>query len=123
MMGENANSACTFPDPMWDKDDPKTKWFHFALKLLTALVIFKLGVLVGEFKMVKAMVVGGGAHQKMLFRADDEKAMGTPFFHKRVMPMGGEGDVMMWRGDEVRPEGNPAPIPPAPLAPQAVPQN
>jgi hypothetical protein len=104
---------------MWDKDDPKTKWFHLAMKIVGALIIFKLGVLVGEFKIIKSLVVGGGAQPKMLFRGDDEGDMGARFFNKRVMPMGGEGNVMMWKGDAAQPTVEAVPTPPAPPAPPA----
>jgi len=101
---------------MWDKDDPKSKWFHLALKVIGALVIFKLGMLVGEFKIIKSLVVGGGHEPKMLFRGDEE-GMGNRFFHTRVMP-GDRGGVMMWKQDGSAPETVPtppaAPTPPGP---------
>ncbi len=70
---------------MWDKDDPKSKWFHLALMLVVACLIFKLGMLVGEFRIVKSMVVGGEHQPKMLFRTGED-GMGNRFFTKRVMP-------------------------------------
>jgi len=80
---------------MFSKDDPKSKWLHVVLMLVAALIIFKVGMLVGEFKIIKAMVVGGGPHQKMLFRGDDGMmGAGARFFHKSVAP--GEKD-MMWQ--------------------------
>lgn len=39
-----------------DKNDVQSKWFRLAVKLIVLLIVFKLGVLVGEFKMVKRMV-------------------------------------------------------------------
>jgi hypothetical protein len=99
---------------MWNSDDPKTKWMHLALKLVAAIIIFKLGVMVGEFKMIKAMVLRGGGEHKMLFKGGDgEMGAGARFFHKRVMPMMGEGDkVMMWKGDKVEMMEPGAPVPP-----------
>ena len=96
---------------MWDKDDPKSKWFHLALKVIAALVIFKLGVLVGEFKIIKKMVVGGGDRPKMLIRGGDGGAE-TRYFHKRAMPMmGAQGDVMMWKAGVPVPEAPEADAP------------
>jgi len=99
---------------MWDKDDPKSKWFHLALKVIGALVIFKLGMLVGEFRIIKSLVVGG--HQpKMLFRGDEE-GMGNRFFQTRVMP-GDRGGMMMWKQDAPAPEIPAPPTPPTPPGP------
>ena len=97
---------------MWNSDDPKSKWLHLALKLVAAVIIFKLGMLVGEFKIIKAMVLNGSSERAMLF-GEDEMGAGERFFHKRVMPMGGSGDrMLMWKGERVEPGGAaPAPAP------------
>jgi hypothetical protein len=79
---------------MWDKDDPKTKWFHLVIKVVAALVIFKVGVLVGEFRIVKHMVVGGGSHMpKMLFRSDTDGKGDAKFFNKQM-----DAPMMYWGG-------------------------
>jgi len=95
---------------MWDKDDPKAKWIHLILKLLAALIIFKAGVLVGEFKIVKSMVVGGADLPKMLFRGDADGKGNVMFFNKRV-----DGPGTFWGNSGTRqdlPTEPGAPTPP-----------
>lgn len=94
---------------MWNSDDPKSKWLHLVVKLVAALIIFKLGVLVGEFKMIKAMVLRNDAHPRMLFKGDGEG--GGRFFQKGVMPMM-EGNRMFWRGERADQPSVGAPVPP-----------
>lgn len=95
---------------MWNSDDPKSKWLHLVLKFVAALIIFKLGVLVGEFKVIKAMVLRGDSHPKMLFRGGDEE--GNRFFEKRVAPMMGGNRMMFWDGDGAGQPSAGAPVPP-----------
>ena len=92
------------------------KWAHLALKVIGAIIIFKLGVLVGEHKMMKALVLrGGGDHPKMLFRGGEMMGeAGARAFQKRFTPMGREGDVMMWRADTAQPAPAPVTLPPSP---------
>lgn len=94
---------------MWNSDDPKSKWLHLVVKLVVALIIFKVGVLVGEFKMIKAMVLRGDSHPKMLFKGDGEGD--GRFFEKRLMPMM-DGNRMFWRGEKADLPSVGAPVPP-----------
>lgn len=97
---------------MWNSDDPKSKLLHLVVKLVAAIIIFKLGIMVGEFKVIKAMVLGGSPHPKMLFRGDDKD--GNRYFEKRLAPMMDGNRMMFWRGDkeaEVPGPGTPVPLP------------
>lgn len=97
---------------MIDSSDPKSKWLHWGLKLVAAIVIFKVGVMVGEFRIIKKMVLGtGNTHPKMLFRSGD-----NAFFEKGYSPMmGARSDIMMWKGERVEKDAVTAPV--APIAP------
>lgn len=100
---------------MWDKDDPKTKWLHIALKVIAAIMIFKVGVMVGEFRIIKKLIVDGPKHHKMLFRSGEGgPSGGARYFHRRVMPtMGDKDKMMMWKAESV-PQTAPA-VPTTPV--------
>ena len=72
---------------MWDKNDAHSKWFRLVVKLIVLLIVFKLGVLVGEFKMVKRMVGGGSSHASMMWSDKGGKHMqfGDATFKKRAV--------------------------------------
>ena len=86
---------------MIEKSDGKSKWLHILVKLVLAILILKLGMLIGEFKIIKTMVLSSPQHnmQWLSDGADYSKFDGHKLLKLKMLKSGtdekDDGDTMM----------------------------
>ena len=86
---------------MFDKNGGG-KWCHLVIMLVVGLFIFKIGIFVGEVKVMKKMVIGPAGHNSMMWKGD--RTAGMDGFHKAIKFkfMKGDVDKSIWADKDVK---------------------